>query len=234
MLEKARKNLKKQKRIQKAASVCKAIASVASFCGPYGAAIGTAINTVSNIASNVAYASGKLGVDADYTRFFPEVADTTYSITKMLNSVKTSIDGISWSSITTDGKYLENQFNAINKTLSPLLNTIGDVRKAFQSNSVTDDEVDAVFQSLCAESPEWIALQADLKSLDIKKKKIQQKLDTIDVSIPKIAADISSGVLSLDAFRRKAIENNSKRDLYAMQYLEKMEQRAKNRLLKYH
>ena len=233
LLEKARKKVKKQKKIQKAASVCKAIASVASFCGPYGAAIGTAINTASNIASNVAYASGLFGINADYTQYFPQVADTTYSISTMLNSVKTSLNNISWSSIKTDGKYLENQYNSINKTLSPLLSTIGDVRTALRSNSVSDDEVTQIFNALCAESPEWNALQADLENLKNKKKQLQQQLDDIHVTIPQVAATISVGILSLDAFRRDAKENNSKRDLYAMQYLEKMEQRAKNRLLKY-
>ena len=128
---------------------------------------------------------------------------------------------------------MENQYNSINKTLSPLLSTIGDVRTALRSNSVSDDEVTQIFNALCAESPEWNALQADLENLKNKKKQLQQQLDDIHVTIPQVAATISVGILSLDAFRRDAKENNSKRDLYAMQYLEKMEQRAKNRLLKY-
>lgn len=234
LLAKARKKVKKQKKIKKAASICKAISSVASFCGPYGAAIGTVVNTASNIASNVAYASGLLGIDADYTKFFPQVADTTYSISVMLDSVKSSLNNISWSSIKTDGKYLEKQYNSINETLAPLLSTIEDVSKAFQKTSVSDNEVNAVFQDLCHESPEWNALQADLANLQAKKQNLQKQLDDVKVLIPQVAATISVGILSLDAFRRDAIENNSKRDLYAMQYLEKMEQRAKNRLLKYH
>ena len=234
MLAKARKKVKKQKKILKAASTCKAIASVASFCGPWGAAIGTALNVASNIASNVAYASGKLGLDADYSQYFPQVDTTAYSLSVMLDGVKSTLNSISWSSIKTDGKYLENQYNSINKTLSPLLSTIGDVRTALQSNSVSDEEVRQVFDALCAESPEWKALKADLDNLDSKKKRLTTQLNDVYVTIPQVAATISVGILSLDAFRRDAIENNSKRDLYAMEYLEKMEQRAKNRLLKYH
>lgn len=234
LLDKARKKVKKQKKIQKAASICKAIVSVASFCGPYGAALGTALNTASNIASKVAQASGKLGIDADYTRFFPEVEIKTYSIADMLDSVKTSLNGIPWTTLKEDAKYLSSQYKSLSKTLSPLISTIGDVRDVFRNNSVSDEEVNQVFKALCAESPEWNAFKADIENLNIKKQRILQQLDDVRVLIPQVVATISVGILSLDAFRRDAIENNSKRDLYAMQYLEKMEQRAKNRLLKYH
>ena len=234
LLSKAKKKVKKQKKIQKVASVCKAITSVASFCGPYGAALGTALNTASNVASKVAQVSGKLGIDADYTRFFPEVDIKTYSIADMLDSVKTSLNGIPWTTLKEDAKYLSTQYKSLSKTLSPLISTIGDVRDVFRNNSVSDEEVNQVFQALCAESPEWNALQADLTNLNNKKQGLITQLNDVYVTIPQVAATISVGILSLDAFRRDAIENNSKRDLYAMQYLEKMEQRAKNRLLKYH
>lgn len=234
LLAKARKIVKKQKKTQQMASVCKAITSVASFCGPWGTALGTALNTASNIASKVAYASGKLGIDADYTRFFPEVEIKTYSIADMLDSVKTSLNGIPWTTLKEDAKYLAGEYKSLSKTLSPLISTIGDVRDVFKNNSVSDEEVKQVFDALCHESPEWNALQADLENLKIKKQRLQQQLDDLRVLIPQVAATISVGILSLDAFRREAIENNSKRDLYAMEYLEKMEQRAKNRLLKYH
>ena len=234
LLSKAKKKVKKQNKIKKAASACKAIASVAQYCGPYGAALGTALNTASNIASKVAQASGKLGIDADYTRFFPEVDIKTYSIADMLDSVKTALNGIPWTTLKEDAKYLSTQYKSLSKTLSPLISTIGDVRDVFKNNSVSDEEVNQVFDALRHESPEWNALQADLENLGIKKQKLQQQLDDVRVMIPQVASIISVGILSLDAFRRDAIENNSKRDLYAMQYLEKMEQRAKNRLLKYH
>ena len=234
LLAKARKKVKKQKKIKKAASACKAIASVASFCGPWGIALGTALNTASNLASKVAQASGKLGIDADYTRFFPEVDIKTYSLADMLDSVKTSLNGIPWTTLKEDAQYLKGQYKSLSKTLSPLISTISDVREVFRNNSVSDEEVNQVFQALCAESPEWNALQADLANLNNKKQKLITQLNDVYATIPQVAATISVGILSLDAFRRDAIENNSKRDLYAMQYLEKMEQRAKNRLLKYH
>ena len=46
-------------------------------------------------------------------------------------------------------------------------------------------------------------------------------------------SDISNDILALDALRRDVFTGNSKRDLNAMIYLEKMEQRAKDRLLLY-
>ena len=88
--------------------------------------------------------------------------------------------------------------------------------------------------ALCAENQEWIALKADMEALGKKKQLFREQVEKIYKEIPALLSDVSVNVISLDAFRNDAFEANSKRDLQAMQYLEKMTQRAKNRLVKYH
>jgi len=234
LLAKARRKVKKQHRIKKAASICKAITSVASFCGPYGTAIAGAINTVSNVVSNVAYVTGALDINSDYASYFPHVDTTTYSLTALLDSVKTKINGLDFSLLKTDGQYLQNQYNSISSIVTPITNTVNDVANAIKHNSISDAEVKAVFDQLCANDKEWKSLQSDLTRLDNKKKEVQNQLETIRNTIPSMVSTISCSVIQLDAFRQDVFTNNSKRDLYAMQYLERMEQQAKNRLLKYH
>ena len=234
LMAKARKKVKKKHKIAKAASICKAIASVASYCGPYGTAIGTALNVATNIASNVAYASGKLNIDADYTAFFPQVTFQTLKIDSILNVAKGMLGRTQLGSIGSDANYIQSRFDSINGAVTPLVNTFNDVRNALKHNSVSQSEIDQVFTELCAASPEWNALEADLNSLKDQKDYLERQINNITNSISGTISEISHDYVALDVFRRGAFENNSKRDLNAMQYIEKMAQRSKNRLLKYH
>ena len=234
LLSKARHNVKKRNRYKKAASICKAIASVASFCGPFGKTFATTLNTVSTVVSNVAYVSNLVGGDNNYLDFFPSIDTTTYSITTLLNNVTEQLSNVSWDSIKTNANYLQNEYNALCGTLAPLASTVNDVRSALRYNSISNEDVRQEYNKLCANCAELKALQSDLERLQSKKNSFYNQLEEMYNLIPRIASGISNDVIALDAFRQDAFTNNSKRDLYAMQYLEKMEQRAKNRLLKYH
>ena len=250
LLKKAKKKLKKKALIKKAAQTCRAIASVAQFCGPYGAAVAgvlntaagvaeVATNTASNITSNVAYAAGQLNVDAniespDFTSFFPKVDTASYNILDMLSNVRSTLSGLSLDELASNGNYLQQTDATIKNQIAPLISTVGTVREALKKNTVSSEEVKALFAKLCAESPEWNQLQTELKDLEEKKKKLREQIETIYQAIPALLSEVRSDMIALDAFRNDAFENNSKRDLHAMQYLEKMEQRAKNRLIKYH
>lgn len=250
LLRKAKKKLKKKAKIGKIAQMCKAVASVAQYCGPYGAAISGAINTVtgyietannnaSEINSIVSYASDKLNIDlpswdTSYTNNFSSIYDTTYSLSEIYDSVKTQLNSINWSSLNSDDSNLSTAFNSIKNNITPVLSTIGNVRDALKKTSVPEGQVKALFEKLCAECQELNALKADMEALNNKKKQFREQLEEIYHTIPLLLSNVSVGIISLDAFRNDAFEANSKRDLHAMQYLEKMTQRAKNRLVKYH
>lgn len=250
LMRKAKKKLKKKAKIAKAAKMCKAVASVAQFCGPYGAAVAGVLNTAAGLAETatnhasdinryVGYASNVLNVDMpnldiDYTRYFPHVDTTTHSLSDMYDSVSTRLNGINWSSIRSSFSSLKNAYKGIKTDIAPLMSTIGDVRDALSKTSVPEEQVTALFNALCAENQEWLALKADMEALGKKKQLFREQVEKIYKEIPALLSDVSVNVISLDAFRNDAFEANSKRDLQAMQYLEKMTQRAKNRLVKYH
>ena len=234
LLSKARHEVKKKNKIKKAASICKAITSVASFCGPWGKTIGVALNTASNIASNVAFASGKLNLDADYTAYFPQIDTNTNSISGILDSVRTTLNNVSWSDVTTNPNLLQSLYNSIQTEITPILSTVNDVRTALKHISVSNEEVNEVFNALCASSHEWNTLKADFEILEKQKQTFQQQLEHLYSTIPLQISDVNNNILAIDAFRNDAFNDNSKRDLYAMQYLERMEQQAKSRLIKYH
>ena len=250
LMRKAKKKLKKKAKIAKAAKMCKAVASVAQFCGPYGAIVAGALNTAagfvesannnaSEINRYVGYASDILNVDlptwdTSYTKYFSKIHDTTYSLSGMYDSVKTRLNSVNWSSLTSDFSSLTTAFTSIKSDIAPVLSTVGNVRDALKKTSVPQDQVTALFNALCAESQEWNALKADMEALGKKKQLFNEQLEKIYNEIPALLSEVSVNIISLDAFRNDAFEINSKRDLHAMEYLEKMTQRAKNRLVKYH
>lgn len=251
LMRKAKKKLKKKGLIAKAAKVCKAVASVASFCGPYGAIVAGVLNTAAGVAETatnhaadinryVSYAADKLNVDVpnleniDLTQYFPHVDTTTHSLSDMYDSVKTRLNGINWGNISSSAGDLKDAFKNIKNDIAPLMSTIGDVRSALTKNSVPESQVTALFNALCAASPEWNALKAEMEALGKKKQLFREQVETIYKEIPMLLSDVTTDVIALDAFRNDAFDINSKRDLHAMEYLEKMTQRAKNRLVKYH
>ena len=250
LMKKAKKKLKLKAKIAKAAKICKAVASVAQYCGPYGAAVAGVLNTAAGVAETannhaseinryVGYASDILNVDlptwdTNYAKFFPYVDTTSYSLSNMYNNVKTQLSGIDWSSLRSSFSSIKTAYHNLEGDIKPVMSTIGDVRNALTKTSVPEDQVTALFQQLCAENREWNELKADLKELGDKKILFRNQVEKIYNEIPALLSNVSVGIISLDAFRNDAFEANSKRDLHAMEYLEKMTQRAKNRLVKYH
>lgn len=250
LMRKAKKKLKKKAMIAKAAKACKAVASVAQFCGPYGAAVAGVLNTAagyvetannhaSEINRYVGYASDKLNIDlptwdTNYARYFPYVDTTTHSLSDMYDSVRIRLNGINWNSLSSSFSSLKNAYKDIKGDIAPLLSTIGDVRDALSKNSIPEDQVNALFETLRAESPEWNALKADMDALNKKRQLFREQVEKVYHEIPNLLSNVSVNIITLDAARNDAFENNSKRDLHAMEYLEKMTQRAKNRLVKYH
>ena len=250
LMRKAKKKIKKMAKIAKAGKICKAVASVASFCGPYGQAVAGVLNTAagfvetannhaSEINKSVSFASDKLNIDlptwdTDYAKYFPHVDKTTHSLSDMYDNVKTQLNGVDWSSLKTSFSTLKDAFKNIKNDIAPLKSTISDVKDALSNNSVPQDQVTALFNALCAENQEWNALKADMEVLKNKKQLFSEQVSKIYNDIPMLLSEVGVSIISLDAFRNDAFEINSKRDLHAMEYLEKMTQRAKNRLVKYH
>ena len=236
LMSKARHNVKKKNRIKKAASICKSIASAVSVCGPWGAAIGTALN----VASNVAFASGKLqeytGLDTSPINDLYNEASNIFGNagTVSIDSLKKIITDIPWKDIGDDPNMLKTQFDRFSNAAGPLISNITSLSGTLSKSSTPDDEVQREFKRLCSESTEWNALNTEMDKLNAKKQKLWSDLVLTFKDINTTLSDVGGDIISLDVFRRKVFDGNSKRDLNAMQYLERMEQKAKFRLLKYH
>lgn len=230
LLAKAKKNVKKKNRINKAVGICQNVIS----CIPvYGAAINTAIN----VASNVAYATGALsditGVD-DYgfTSVFDNVGSADYE--KMIKQIQDAYSSFSLDTLGKNASYLKDTYKSVSDAIAPLTKSFNNINKLLSSSSTPSNQVDQELARLQAESSEWQSMVTKLKKLNQKKAEIDDKLVKTQCNISSTVVTMSGKVIALDDLRRDAFTDNSKRDLNAMQYLEKMNQEAKARLLKYY
>lgn len=230
LLSKAKRNVKKKNRINKAINICKNVIN----CIPV---YGTAMNTAINVATNVAYATGlaeNLLEVNDYgaTSVFDTAGSVNYQ--NILNSLDAVIDTITWSNLGANANLLKDTYNSVNKSIAPLVSSINNINKLLTQSSTPQSEVETELSRLLAESIEYNQIVADIKDLNQQKLDLINRLIQVNKDIVNTVSKISNDVIALDVFRRDAFTGNSKRDLNAMLYLEEMEQRAKNRLLKYH
>ena len=236
LMAKAKRSVKKKNRIKKAGSICRSIANAVSVCGSWGAAIGTAMN----VASNIAFASNTIqqytGIDTSpVNNFYNDASNIIGKPGSVdLSKLDSIISNIPWKEIGNDANMLSTQFKNINEVAGPLISNVTGLAEELSHSSTPQNEVEQVFNSLCSKDPEWNELKADLKSLIVKKEILSNSLQQTFADISAATVSISDGLIALDGLKRNVFKGNSKRDLNAMQYLAKMEQQAKNRLLKYY
>jgi hypothetical protein len=226
LMEKAKKNVKKRNRIKKAMSIGKAVANVLPVLGPVGTAVGTGLNYALSYSSQL----GLVNSD-DYTAAVNAVGDKACS-EDFYNSIKKSLQTIKDS--TGNWKVVRDELSSIGNTLSPLITNIGKLSSVFSQSSTPTDQVTEEWKRICAESPEWKRLNAQLDNLKIKKQDFVNQLAKTVTDMSSTVSAINKDALALDGLRRDVFIGNSKRDLNAMLYLDDMEQRARSRLLKYH
>lgn len=230
LLARAKRHVKKRNRIKKAVAICQGVANALPILGPVGAGIGGAISTALSNAEVNKFIGKQFGVD--YSSAVETVGNVACSedffstIDSTLTEAKASIKDL-------DLKGLSSAYKSLNKIAGPLITNIKNVNSILSQSSTPDSEVQAEFNRLTAESREWQCLKAQVDSLNIKKTELLNHLNQVFKDMTSTVSELSGNVLALDAFRRDAFTGNSKRDLNAMLYLEKMKQRAKDRLLLY-
>lgn len=226
LLSKAKHNVKKRNRINKAVGICKSIINCIPVSKPL-------FNTISNIAFATGTANNLIGVDDHgFTSVFEKAGSVNYQ--DILKNLSAAIDTCSWKNLGNDANLLKSSYASLNESMAPLISSIGNLDKLLSQSSTPQSEVDAELQRLLAESVEFNQIIAQIQDLNQQKISLINRLVQINNDIYTAVTEIGSDIISLDVFRRDVFSGNSKRDLNAMLYLEKMEQRAKNRLLKYH
>lgn len=230
LLKKARKNIKKRNRIKKAVGICKTIANVLPITGPVGTTISTTVNSV---LSNDIFGSlmGYLGID--YASAVSAVGDVACN-SSFLSDLMGNLDDLKAAAFDMDFDSLKSGCDSLKNICNPLIKNIKNLSALLSKGSAPKSEVDKLFQDLCSECPEWKALKAEMDSLKRKQEDLRKSIEEMTASVSSLLIDVKDDILALDALKRDVFKGNSVRDLNAMQYLAKMEQKAKSRLEKYH
>lgn len=228
LLAQAKKNVKRKHWLSNMFGIGKVVATVVSAIPGPGAAIGKGINTVLNIAEQGLEHFTGVDYGGVMNSISTEELDKTFfsDIKTSLTNAKTSVNNKDFNGLVSAGKSLY-------KTATPMINNITNAYKVISKNKVSNSEVQAEYNKLIANSPEWNRMKGEIDELNIKKTELLNHMNDVFSNMTNTLAELNNDVLALDAFKRDAFVGNSKRDLNAMLYIEKMEQRAKNRLLKY-
>ena len=232
LMRKAKHNVRKRNRLKKIFGIAKTIASVIPPIDP--------VTTAVNVASNAVYAAGTIsnifGSNYDYseiTSILESVGTNVIDFNAMGQEIQTALNDVSWKAIGSNANILESTYTSIANAVNPLTSSINNVYDIISHSSAPNKQVQTEYNRLIATSKTWKNLKGEVDELNAKKVELLDHLNQVFGNMTTTLSYIGSDALALDAFRRDVFTGNSKRDLNAMLYLAKMEQRAKSRLLLY-
>lgn len=231
LMAQATKNVKKRNRWKKLFGIASTVASVIPAVGP----VATVVNVASNVIDAVGKVSNLFGQNNDYISSTSAVLNSVGSIdlNSIIGDVQSTIQSVQLKNIGKDKDYLKNTYERIESTIKPLTSKIADLTNLLSKSSAPNSEIQAEYNKLIANSALYKELVSQAEELNRKKEELIAHLNQVFSDMTTTVSDISNDILALDALRRDVFTGNSKRDLNAMIYLEKMEQRAKDRLLLY-
>ncbi|MBR6847483.1 MAG: T9SS type A sorting domain-containing protein [Bacteroidales bacterium] len=225
LMAKAKHNVKKRNRLKKAFGICKAVANCIPVYGP-------AINTGLSVAGNYFGISDTYGYESALTSAYQSFTNFDYGAA--LGTLRQAINGIDLSHLGQTGHQLKDSYQQLESAIKPVYNSIASLHETFAKSSAPNDQVQAEFDKLCSQSAEFQNFKAEIEALQQSYAEFAAVLTQTFVDIVNLTSEVSNDMVTLDALRNDVFQGNSKRDLQAMQCVEKMRQRAMNRLVKYH
>lgn len=219
LMAKAKHNVKKKNRLNKAFGIATGVLNCIPVYGQIASAALTIGGSYFGLVDTYGYGSA---LSSTYQSFL----DVGYS--SELTKLKQAIDS------TGMGNQIQQNYSKYQKNVTSLISSINTLQKAFSESSAPNDQVKAEYTKLCSQSVEFKKLEAELTSLKQSCVEIKAVCDQTMYDIFTLTSEISNDMVTLDALRGDVFQGNSKRDLQALQCVEKMRQRAMNRLVKYH
>ena len=228
LMRKAKHNVKKKNRINKAIGICKAAVN----CIPVLKGAASAVGVVAGFAEKYFNISDTYGYEDALTDTFKGITDFNYSAA--LNNINNAIDNIDLDHLGQTGHQLKESYHYLDSVIKPVYNSITNLHSVLAQSSAPSEQVEAEFKKLCSESADYQNLIAVIEKLQQDIKEFTTILTKTIVDIGFLTSEASTEIVTLDALRNDVFQGNSQRDLQAMQCVEKMKQRAMNRLVKYH
>ncbi len=232
LLRKARHNVKKKNRINKAFGIFKAALNCVPMLGGVASGVASTIGTVAGYAANYFDIADTYGTEEVVSGVINAVSDFDFG--SALDIIHQAVNSIDLEHLGTTGHELSQSYHQLESIIRPVYNSITNLHQVMAQSSAPNSQVQAEFERLCSQSPDYQNVIAEIAALEQDYQEFAAILTQTFVDIVNLTSEVSNEMVSLDALRRDAFEGNSKRDLQAMQCVEKMRQRAMNRLVKYH
>ena len=236
LMRKARHNVKKKNRINKAFGICKIALDCVPIIGEAASNAASELQTIMGYVPDWFNASDTYGYYSSLVDALGSINDFYYtgSLNGIQQSIQQSINTITLDSLGHIGSNLINNYHDLKNNITPVYNGISNLQKTFSKSSTPKNQVEAEFDRLKKQSAEYQEAVKLVEDFQRKLENLIAHLDQTFIKIHNYTSDVSNGLVTLNALRGDVFEGNSRRDLQAMQCVEKMRQQAMNRLVKYH
>lgn len=231
LMKKAKRNVKKKNRYSKMMGIissavrCVSMVVGADVGGALGSLISFAGQTSSGFISNNDYATAG-------NSFFDQAAQFNYKGLK--DTINTYVQQMNENSLGNNLSTTKKYYEEINKMSQGLIGSITKLQETFSKSSAPKNQVEQELNKLKAESPVYNSLVQKVLDLETEKIDISFRLTSTLASISSIMCSIQNDLLAADHFGSEVFNINSQKDVKAMQYLDGMNRRSQERLLKYH
>ena len=232
LLRKAQHNVKKKNRLNKAFGIFKAAVNCVPVYGQIASGVLSVVQTATGFASDYFGVSDTYGYEGALTDTYQQITNFDYG--SALNNLQQTISNIDLNNLGQTGHQLKDCYNNLKEAIGPVYNSITNLHQVLAKSSAPNDQVQAEFDRLCSESAEYQNIKNEIVILQRNYEEFAAILTQTFVNIVDLTSEVSNEMVTLDALRNDVFNGNSKRDLQAMQCVEKMRQRAMNRLVKYH
>jgi len=241
LLAQAKSNVKKQNEWGAVCGVLTCIAKAApvvcSVIPGVGTAIGVGIGAALSVGTNAL--AKATNANTDYIGYGAAVGDFIGTATNFFSSggfsdVTNALKSIDMSSIGSTYNTAKDAYNNISKTVDPLVKGVDKLYTALTQNSTSNSQVQAELDKLKAQSREYQELIAEADALNTRKEELLTKLSNTLDNFATTSVEVQKNIAAVDGLGNNVFTGNSQRDLRAMQYVDDMDRRAKERLLKYH
>jgi predicted nucleic acid-binding Zn-ribbon protein len=224
---KAKNNIKKKNRFNKIASGLKAIASIA----PVIPVVGTAVSIAANIGATAISLVNNYADDNRYSSFYDEAYTYLQEIKNKSESAAEESKEVKKGEENKDKKAV---YQKVNENVTSIMKDVMHLHDIFSKSSAPKNEVEAELNRLLNESKEFKTLENEFKVLTNNAAEVAAKCQNTISEISNTGKEIQKNIASIDGLTDSIFTGNSKRDLRAMLYLDDMDRRARERLLKYH
>lgn len=225
LMRKAKHKVKKKNRLSKAFGIATGVLN----CIPgYGQLASAAVS----IGGSFFGVTDTYGYSGALSNTFQSVLGFNYS--SAMDNLDKTIDSLDLSHLGQAGQQLKDSYKKFDDIIQPLSKSITDLQQVFSKSSAPNDQVEAEYTKLCSQSVEFKKFEAEIAALKQSKAELEVARKQTFADMLSLSSEVSNEMVTLDALRGDVFQGNSKRDLQAMQCVEKMRQRAMNRLIKYH